>query len=315
MFNFTTHKLTPSALVFFLFLCTNIVSAQYQIGLIPRTSPDNTISLKLGFTDVQIKYGSPFLKGRELWGKLEPYDQVWRSGANEATTVSFSDDVEIMGKQLKKGTYALFMIPRQEKAWTIIFSTNSKQWGAFGYKQEEDALRLEIVPEQLQNTVERLTYKIEQQQAYSSGNIHMEWGKTRISIPFSVKYIDLLKNKIHSRLDSVETNLKWVVYLQGAEFLVNQKEEVDQAQEWINQSKKLLEQDGGKWNKSSYFSGHITWVEAKIMALKGDFKNAVSLAKTLKNPEKKNKFYSREKDYEKIDRTIKIWKNKISDKK
>src|SRR3982751_1127810 len=103
----------------------------------PRVSPDQTLKQTVGLTDITITYSRPAVKGRQIWGALVPYDQVWRTGANDATTITFSDDVTINGKPLPKGTYSLHTIPGKEQ-WTIIFNKTAKQWGSFNYDQAQD---------------------------------------------------------------------------------------------------------------------------------------------------------------------------------
>ena len=111
----------------------------------PQASPHAVLTQAVGTTDVTIDYHRPGVKGRQVWGGLVPYDKVWRTGANEATMITFSDDVTIDGKPLPKGTYSLHTIPGKSE-WTIIFNKVAKQWGSFSYKQEEDALRVNAKP-------------------------------------------------------------------------------------------------------------------------------------------------------------------------
>ena len=111
-----------------------------------RPSPPAQAQCK--FSDgksVKTDYSSPRMKGRKVYGGLVPYGQVWRAGANENTVITFSDPVTIEGQPLDKGTYGLHMIPGQNQ-WTVIFSKNSTSWGAFTYKQDEDALRVTVKP-------------------------------------------------------------------------------------------------------------------------------------------------------------------------
>ena len=121
-----------------------------------------------------LEYGRPKVKDREIWGGLVPYDKVWRTGADEATTISFSADVKIEGKTLPKGKYALFTIPGEEK-WIIIFNKTAKQSGAFGYDEGQDALRIEVVPASGEH-VEEMTFIIE------DSSIVLVWEKLRVSI-------------------------------------------------------------------------------------------------------------------------------------
>jgi hypothetical protein len=126
--------------------------------------------------DIVIEYGRPKVNDREIWGGLVPYDKVWRTGADEATTISFGKDVLIEGQKLAAGKYGLFTIPGKEK-WTIIFNKVPEQWGAFKYDESQDALRVEVKPE-TNEMVEEMTFTI------SPPNVVLEWEK--LKIPFKV---------------------------------------------------------------------------------------------------------------------------------
>ncbi len=112
---------------------------------LPRLSPPATVAQTLGVSRIEIRYSRPAVRGRVIWGELVPWNQVWRTGANEATTISFSHDVKIDGRDLEAGTYGLFTIP-DETEWTVIFNRVPNQWGAFGYDTREDALRIPVKP-------------------------------------------------------------------------------------------------------------------------------------------------------------------------
>ena len=124
-----------------------------------KPSPAATATGKLGTTDVTVAYSSPAVKGRPIWGKLVPYGQVWRAGANEATTVEFSKAVMVEGKALPAGKYGFFVIPT-EKQWTVIFNKVPNQWGAFKYDEKQDALRVTVTPRKAASMSERLIYKV-----------------------------------------------------------------------------------------------------------------------------------------------------------
>ena len=129
-----------------------------------------------GATKITIEYHRPSVRGREIWGGLVPYGQVWRLGANEATTITFSAPVKVEGKDVPAGTYALFAIPGKDK-WTFIVNKNAKQWGAFKYQQSDDLLRFDVVP-QPGNAVETMTFSI-LPKAPASASIEMEWAKVK----------------------------------------------------------------------------------------------------------------------------------------
>ncbi len=112
----------------------------------PRLSQHQVITQTVGLTDIMIDYSRPVAKGRAIFGGLVPYDKVWRTGANEATQITFSEDVTIDGKPLPKGAYSLHTIPGKD-SWTLIFNKTAKQWGSFNYEQAQDALRITAKPE------------------------------------------------------------------------------------------------------------------------------------------------------------------------
>lgn len=124
-----------------------------------RQSPPDSAVGKAGTVNVKINYGSPSVKGRQVWGALVPYNQVWRAGANEATTINFSGDVKIEGKTLPAGKYAFFVIPT-ENDWTVIFNKTAGQWGAYSYDEKQDALRVTVKPRKAAAFSERLVYSL-----------------------------------------------------------------------------------------------------------------------------------------------------------
>jgi hypothetical protein len=133
-----------SILIGLCLLTATAAFSQQQIRT-PRPSPSTTITQTVGTTDVTVKYSRPGVKGRAVWGSLVPYGQVWRTGANEATTISFSDDVTIEGQKLAKGMYSLHTIPGPAE-WTVIFNSVADQWGSYSYDATKDTLRVNVKP-------------------------------------------------------------------------------------------------------------------------------------------------------------------------
>ncbi|RAK63567.1 DUF2911 domain-containing protein [Hymenobacter edaphi] len=144
-----------------------------------KPSPAATATGKAGKATVTVKYSSPAVKGRTIWGGLEPYGKVWRAGANEATTVTFDQPVTVEGKALPAGTYAFFVIPMEKDAWTVIFNKTANQWGAFKYDEKQDALRASVKPRKAASLNERLTYTVE------SPGLVLRW--ENIELPVSIK--------------------------------------------------------------------------------------------------------------------------------
>ncbi|HLP49231.1 MAG TPA: DUF2911 domain-containing protein [Candidatus Kapabacteria bacterium] len=113
----------------------------------PNVSQKASVTQTIGLTDVTINFYRPGVKGRVIWGELVPYDKVWRTGANNATTIEFSSDVVIEGNKLAAGKYAIFTIPGKDE-WVFIFSKQADIWGDYGYKESEDVLRIKVKPEE-----------------------------------------------------------------------------------------------------------------------------------------------------------------------
>jgi hypothetical protein len=148
---------------------------------LPRASQHALVAQRIGITDITINYHRPLANGRQIWGKVVPYGQVWRAGANENTTITFTDPVTIEGQALDKGTYGLHMIPG-ENQWTVIFSKDSRAWGAFSYKQEDDALRVTVTPQPAEMH-DALAYDFDDVKPDST-TVTMRWEK--VAVPFKV---------------------------------------------------------------------------------------------------------------------------------
>lgn len=143
-------------------------------------SPKETVTGTIDGVNVEIVYSRPSARGRKMLGEKEPYGQVWRTGANEATTIKFDKTVTIEGKTLQAGTYALFTIPN-ENEWVIIFNKNPKQWGAYDYEKnkDQDALKVTVKAGKTSAFVETFSISIEKDQ------IGLQWENTAVA--FKVK--------------------------------------------------------------------------------------------------------------------------------
>src|ERR1700738_1344949 len=148
---------------------------------LPTLSQRAVATQRIGLTDITVNYCRPLVGGREIWGKAVPYGSVWRSGANENTTISFSDDVSVEGHALPAGTYGLHTIPTADQ-WTIIFSKNSTSWGSFSYDEKEDALRVNVKPHAAE-FVEALQYSFDDPKSDSVA-VTLRWEK--LAVPFRV---------------------------------------------------------------------------------------------------------------------------------
>ena len=142
-----------------------------------QKSPRKNATGTVGGTSIEIDYGAPSVKGRKIWGGLEKYGAVWRAGANENTTVSFDKDVKIAGESLPAGKYGFFIIPNENADWVVIFNKKNDAWGAYSYSESEDALRVSIKPDMVEDNQEELMY------AVTNDGILFSWEKARLNIP------------------------------------------------------------------------------------------------------------------------------------
>lgn len=213
-------------------LLAGFCAAQSVMLDLPRQSQHAVITQRIGLTDITINYHRPLANGRQVWGKLVPYGEVWRAGANENTTITFTDPVTIEGQALDKGTYGLHMIPN-ENQWTVIFSKMSTAWGSFSYKQDEDALRVTVKPAaaEMHNA---LAYDFDDLQP-DSAVVTMRWEK--VAVPFKVAV------NVH---DTVEASLRrqtrglnqyfWEGWDDAANYFLSEKFNLEEALKDENQS-------------------------------------------------------------------------------
>ncbi|MBI9042656.1 DUF2911 domain-containing protein [Lutibacter sp.] len=152
-----------------LLLLTTIVFAQKS----PRKQVNGTI----GHVTVDIDYGAPSVRERVIWGELVPYNQVWRAGANENTTISFDEEVTVKNKSIYAGKYGFFIIPKEDSDWTIILSSENDAWGSNSYNENEDVVRLSVTPQFINENQEELTYSV------NNDGIVVAWEKVRLLIP------------------------------------------------------------------------------------------------------------------------------------
>ena len=212
--------------IFMLMLAAVMIpSAQAQMT-VPRPSPNATVTQTIGITDVSISYSRPGVKGREIWGKLVPYNAVWRTGANENTTITFSDTVKIDGNKLAPGTYGLQTIPNTDE-WTVILSKDAKLWGAFNYKQEDDALRFKVKP-QAAEFLERMRFTFEDI-TDNSAMVCLQWEKLKVAFKIEVE-------TQANTLAKARSVVAWQPSMQAANYCLENNINLDEAMKWIDVS-------------------------------------------------------------------------------
>jgi tetratricopeptide (TPR) repeat protein len=211
---------------------SGVSPAQSFVLDLPLPSQRAEISQRIGITDVTISYHRPLMNDRKIWGGLVPYGAVWRAGANENTTITFSDPVLIEGKPLDAGTYGLHMIPNADE-WTIIFSKNSTSWGSFTYDQAEDALRVNVKPTAA-DMHNALTYDFDQLQP-DSAVVEMEWEKVEVPFKVSVNVHDVVQASLKKQLRNL-SQYTWMSWNDAANYLLTEKIDMDDALTYANKS-------------------------------------------------------------------------------
>jgi tetratricopeptide (TPR) repeat protein len=223
-------------LSFSLLLAAIGLNAQAVITL-PEVSQRAVVTQRIGITDITVVYHSPLTNGRVVWGGLVPMDAVWRAGANENTTVSFASDVKVEGKDLAAGTYGLHMIPSAGD-WTIIFSKNYTSWGSFFYKKEEDALRINVKPEE-GPAQDWLSYAFTKLQP-NSAVLVMAWEKKRIPVKIEVDVKSIVLAKIHNELRTLPA-FTWKGWCDAANYCLVNEFNYEEANAWIDRSIRMNE--------------------------------------------------------------------------
>ncbi|PYI96757.1 MAG: hypothetical protein DMF00_14590 [Verrucomicrobia bacterium] len=227
-----TIKLQPFALCLSILAVAAPVFAQNDLNL-PDVSQAAEVKQRIALTDIMVNYHRPLVNGRKIWGGLVPYGKVWRAGANENTTIEFSDPVSVEGKPLAKGTYGLHMIPNQD-SWTVIFSKTNTGWGSYSYDQKEDALRVDVKPRPFAENKEALEFDFEDLKPTSTA-VTLKWEKLGVPFTVSVNDADQTLQNIRAQLKG-RGQFTWQSLDEGAQFCLTRKINLDEALRWADAS-------------------------------------------------------------------------------
>jgi TolA-binding protein len=220
--------------------------AQAPRRTVPDASPHASVSQRVGLTDITIDYHRPAVGKRKIWGGLVPYDEPWRAGANENTTISFSTPVTVGGKQLAAGTYGVHMIPTA-KTWTVALSTVSTAWGSFSYDPKEDAVRFTVTPTTAEHE-ESLEYRFENS-TETSTNVVLQWEKLQVSFPITVDTKAVTVASIKGQLRGLP-KFFWQPWNNAAVWCVKEDCGADQALAWVDESIKVQPSFGNLTTKA-----------------------------------------------------------------
>jgi hypothetical protein len=239
-----SFALTP-VFIAFVFSAT-LCHAQSAVLDLPRDSQHARVIQRVGITDITINYHRPLVKGRKVWGGLVPYGQVWRAGANENTTIEFTDPVSVEGKPLAKGIYGLHMLPT-ENEWTIIFSKAAASWGSFTYNQSEDALRVSVKP-QAGEMREALGYDFDEVTP-NSAVVTMRWEKLAVPFKVEVNTNEIVAQNLHAQLRGL-AQYTWDGWDDAANYFLTNKYNLEEALKYEDRSIGLEERYDNLMNKS-----------------------------------------------------------------
>jgi hypothetical protein len=227
----------------------------------PAASPACTLKQHVGLTDIEIVYSRPGVKGRPIFDGLVPYGQVWRTGANNATKITFSTLVKLNGAEIPAGTYALFTIPG-ETEWTIIISKDPAA-SIFNYNQTNDLMRVKATPVKLSQTIETFTIEFTDIRD-ESATLNLLWEKTLVPVKIEIELTGKLVPQIEAVMSAAEGRKP---YYQAALFYYDHGQDLQKASKWI---------DAAIADRETYYIVHL---KAKILAKLGDKEGAIAAAK------------------------------------
>lgn len=247
------------------------LAAQSQVRM-PQPSPTQTIKQDFAMGNIELTYSRPAAKDRKIFGDLVPYGKMWRTGANAATLIKFSEPVEIMGKKIDTGSYAIYTIPGVDN-WEVILNKGITNWGTDGYKESDDVIRFKVEPVKIKTETENLTMQFDNIKPESL-ELWLVWDKTGIKIPINANIKDKLRGQLETAMQGEKKP-----YFQAAQFY----------NEYDKNNTKALE----NVNKATEENPKAYWIflyKAKIQKQMGDIEGAkasstksLELARTDKN--------------------------------
>ncbi len=230
----------------------------------PQSSPKAVVSQMVGLTEVELEYSRPSAKGRTVFGNLVPFGSMWRTGANANSTISFSEDVVIDGKSLKKGKYAIFTIPKVD-SWEVLFYSKTDNWGnPEDWNEADVALRTNVKPEFLNRNVESFTIEINNLDN-NFAHLNLIWEKTLVAVKFEVPTQKMAMASIEKTLAGPTAG----DYFSSAQYFFQSNGDLNKALEYCNKALEL--------NKDKPF--WYTRLKSLIQAKLGDYKGAIETAK------------------------------------
>ena len=230
----------------------------------PAPSPKCTVEQKVGLTDVTIEYSRPSMKGRTVFGNLVPYGKLWRTGANQNSMITFSDDVVIKGQTLKKGKYAIFVTPKVDM-WEVIFYTDTENWGTpENWNEKNVALSTNVDTKILSAPVESFTIGINNLDN-NFAHLEISWEKTFVALKFEVP----TQKTAMASIDKALAGPTAGDYFSSAQYFYQSNGDMNKALEYVNKALDLNK------DKPFWYTRQKSLIQAKL----GDKKGAIETAK------------------------------------
>jgi hypothetical protein len=226
----------------------------------PQASPAASFKQRVGLTDLEVEYSRPSMKGRKIFGGLVPYGEVWRTGANTATKVTFGGDVKVEGTAVPAGSYALYTIPG-EGEWTVILSKVVGEWGSYKYDEKNDLLRAKVKPTTLKDAVETMSISAEDIHD-GTAQLAITWDKTRAAVKIDTDLVATMLPKIKAAMEGPGDKKP---YFPAAMFYYENGQDLKQALAWMDEAVKT--QPDAVW---------IVYRKGLIQAKAGDKKGALA---------------------------------------
>jgi len=229
---------------------------------LPRTSPLAEVEQVIGMTEIEVKYSRPGVKNRRIFGEVVPFNELWRTGANERAIIEFEDDIKIAGIDVKAGKYSILTIPG-ENSWQIIFSSNTESWGTNDYDEKDNVLIVKVTPETAQFTENMLFYFDDV--VWDKGNLVLQWEKTKVVLPIQVDVDTKAWAEIQEAIKKSPDDA--MVLRNAARYCSDSKLRLDEGLVFIRKANEI---------KESWFN-YLT--EARLLAAKGETAKAKEVAK------------------------------------
>lgn len=250
-----------------------LINATAQVKM-PAPSPTQKITQAFGMGEIELTYSRPVMKDRKIMGNLVPFGEVWRTGANAATLIKFTAPVEIMGKKIDTGTYALYTIPGEDK-WQVILNRGITNWGSDGYDEKADVARFTVKKSEIDKKVESFTIQFTDVKP-TTCNLEMKWERTAITLPIvAYNLVGTIKMDLEKAIATSEKKPYW----QAAQFYNEYDNNATKALQYIDAA--VLENP-----KAFYmwlYKAKIEMAMGNKTAAKASANTSLALAKEAKN--------------------------------